>query len=354
MNVKLPSIKRSRSISNSPFETLPEKKCNIKNAICLNKKRDYCKFSRDVKNVMKNNQQILKLYSYHNNKHGEEHGYNVNLQKKNNTLKIIIGDADGWNDKIQCLTMTFYKPNKNFTTFESSKIHQINKGMCGKGSSSNGQKTRVMSGGYILNLANKFNDLLQVKFSKLQDDSKIVVKNCSKNDFDKLISLKIVHLIKYGKTWYEREGGYSLDEKKYYDIVKVVEEQTLSSMLDYALNNFNRDIGESQLNEKNLLKLDKILEKLNVGRNIKMKNLFLRAYSSSTPLSLCEQYILYKMSILVPYRKMAKTNTVSKDEHYNYNKLQQLSTLHVKFSDSTRIGKKKIEIPCNSNSLPPI
>lgn len=359
MTTKFPSIRKTKSVIDSfiPISPSSQTYCNIKNAVCLNRKKDHCKFLRDVKSVMKNNQQIFKLYSYYYTKKKEEHSYKLLFKKKHNNLKIVIGDADGWNDKVKCLTMTFYKPDKYFLTFESSKIHQINKGTCGrKHHRHHDKEKREMSGGYILNLANKLNDLLNVTFSKLQDDSKIIAKDCNldKYNFDQLISLKMIELIKYGKTWYERAGGFSLDDKKYYKLVKIVEQLTLAKTLEYTMNKLNRSLGERpSMRDSDLIKLDKILKKLKVGRNIKMKNLFLKAFSKESPLSLCEQYHLYNMSLLVPYRKLGTED---------YNKLHEFSKLHLEFSDSTRINKKKTLVTCDEkmpiessiNRLPPL
>lgn len=305
--------------------------CNFKNVICLNNDNEYSKMLRDINQVMKKKQiNIIKPYSFYDIKDNIEHQFNIKFQVVDNTLEVIISDADGWNDTIQCLNMTFSKPNDKFTMFEKSKINALNKGKCGKKISS-GKK--ILSGKYILRLANKLNDILNVSISELNDDSKIVI---DKTEYPNM-SLKIIELIKYGKTWYERIGDFVLDDKELYDIAKIVQEQTLSNNIDYVKNNENRDIGEFKLNEENLKKLDIILEKLNVGRNIKMKNLYLKAFSNDSPLSLNEQSELYYYTMLLPSRKRISDDEKSYSKQYNlYNKL---SNLHSHFTPSSRIKK---------------
>ena len=308
------------------------KKCNIKNAVCLNNLKDQKSFLRDVNSVMKKNLQILKNYSYYYLKTDEEYSYNLLFQKVKNNLHITISDGEGWNDKIVCLKLIFCNPNKFFNTFKNSTIEKLNKGNCGKG------KRKIMTGGYILNLANKLNDILNVEYSTLEDDSKIKIKNCDNGEYS--ISLKVIELLKYGKTWYERKGGYSLDDKNIYNLTKQVQDISLSNIINYANTNIYRRISEFKLKKEDVDKLYKILDKLNVGKNIKMKNLYLKAFSKNSNLTLCEQAHLYNMTMLLPIRKIAKENS-NDIIHEKYNILQEFGKEHFNWSKSTRKNKKK-------------
>jgi hypothetical protein len=289
-------------------------------------KGKYDLFFKDVFSVMRNKREISKIYNFYYEKRNEKHSYKLVLKEKNKNLKIFIYNGKSGSEMFKCLTMTFFTPSKIFTQFKYSKIHQINAGECGRG-----KKNRMLSGGYILNLANKLNDLFNVEYCKLNDDSRIVMK-CDDNN--ESMSLKIIELIKYGKTWYEREGGFSLDDKNIYKLTKEVQELVLANILKYATNSMYKDILEFPVKQKDLTKLDKILTKLNVGRDIKMKPLYSSAFTKGSPLTLCEQKHLYDMTLQLPMRKMAKGREGL--EHKGYKILNELSSHHYSFSESTR------------------
>ena len=161
-------------------------------------------------------------------------------------------------------------------------------------------------------MANKLNDILSVDFSRLSDDSKIETK-CG------AISIKMLHLIKYGKTWYEREGNFSLEDKKYYQLAKQIEEISVANLY-------------KNLNDQDILdKMDKLLDKLGVkGRNIKIKNLVIKGFGVNSTLSLCEQKYLYENTLQLPERYL----------NGNFKNLVEFGKLHYSWSSSVRKGKK--------------
>lgn len=308
-------------------------KCNIKNVICLNDKKQQNRFIRNIKSVMKKKEFSLRnSYSFYYNKKDKENSFNITMIRKNNTLYIKIGDAEGWNDKKTCLDMTFSKFDEKKGSFEKSKINLINRGKCGlKGN-------KLLEGSYILNLANKLNDILNVKVSILEDDSKIDIK-C--DDISSSMSLKMINLLKYGKTWYEREGGFKMDDKKLYLLTYFIQEIRVSDIIKYISNKSHRGLGEFEIKDKDIEKLEKVLLKLGVQKNIKLKNLYRKAFDRKSSLNECDQYWLYEMTLMLPTRKIAKQQ---KDkEQKMYKKLQEFSDLHSRFTNSSRKKSNNIK-----------
>lgn len=307
-------------------------KCNIKNVICLNDKKQQSSFIRNVKTVMKKKEVSLRnAYSFYYNKKDKENSFNVSIIRKNNTLYLKISDGQGWDDKVRCLDMIFKKYNEKKGSFEQSKIVLINRGKCGlKGN-------KLLEGSYILNLANKFNEILNVKVSILQDDSKLDIK-CG--NISSTMSLKMINLLKYGKTWYEREGGFKMDNKKLYLLTYFVQDIKVSDIIQFISNKSNRDLGEFEIKDKDIEKLEKVLLKLGVTKNIKLKNLYRKAFIRKSPLNDCDQYWLYQMTLSLPRRKIVEQQ---KDkESKMYKKLQEFSELHSHFTNSSN-KKNKIK-----------
>jgi hypothetical protein len=285
--------------------------CNFKNVVCLNDDKSAGRFIRDIKTVMRKNNKgklVVKPYSYYYKKRSEEHNFILRFNQINQTeLQIEIRGPpktdENKNDRsIVCLKFFFYNPNKYFNKWGKSKIELIGKGNCQEK-----DKEAILSGSFILNLANKLNDILEIKYSFLSDDSK---KKTECGD----ISIKMTHLIKYGQTWYEREGGFSLDEKKYYKLAKQVEELSIA--------NIYKNIKDQSI----INIMDEILLKLDIkGRNIKIKNLLIKGIGRDSPLTLCDQKKLYENTLQLPEKFLA-----------GFDNLREFGKLHTQWSASTR------------------
>jgi len=202
-----------------------------------------------------------------------------------------------------CLKMNFcnkkqHSKYKTMTTFKKSKIELISKGICGYDKK---KKTVNMTGSFVLNLANVLNDILEVDVAILEDDSRLEI--CKSN-----ISLKILNLLKYGKTWYERAGGYSLDDKEIYKRAKLVGDMTVKQLYDTLLEIDNdmlkHDIFDfSKLKGDSIKKVERILDSMGESKRSKVKTIFSKAFDRNSKLKECDQKFLWEHILQLNPRK---------------------------------------------------
>ena len=214
----------------------------------------------------------------------------LDIVDNNKILLISMSSKNG-----HCLRMKFEGLKKHsrlfgFKSFKKSIISQISRDKCGY---DNKNKSVTLNGRYILNFANRLNEIFEVDVSELEDDSKIKV--C-----DNYISLKLLSLLKYGKTWYEREVGFKLDDKEIYKIAEKVGEMTVKKVYD-VLEEIDNDMSKNKeielklkkLTKNNIEKVDKILKKISEGKNSKIRTIFVKAFRKDSGLNECEQQFLW-------------------------------------------------------------
>jgi len=312
-----------------------------KKIINLQKKEDIKLFLIDVKKVYNSKSYLVgKKYSYtfsKNNKK-EKQIFNLNICKKTEGKKLYlemkITDAKNG----VCLTMSFHNKKqhskyKTIITFKKSKIELLNKGKCGYDKK---KKTVDMSGSFVLNLANTLNDILEVDVAILEDDSRLEI--CESN-----VSLKILNLLKYGKTWYERAGGYSLNDKEIYTRAKLVGDMTVKQLYDTLLEIDNdilkHDIFDFSVIKGNTIKkVEKILDSMGESKRTKVKTIFSKAFDRNSKLSECDQKFLWDHILQLNPRKYITKNNSGKykimKDYYKF-----INEAH-RFTPSTRKIKK--------------
>ena len=318
-------------------------KCNKKNTICLNSKKDQKTLLKHVTSIYKSGSSPLSRDKYSffylkNSTTDEEHKFELKvslIKSKEKEVQLMITDNT---KKGYCLKMTFSKFKKHSVSqiyygFNKSYINQIQRGICGY---MNNKKKLTLSGSYILNVVNRLNDIFEVSSSTLRDDSRLEI--C-----DRTVSIKMINLFKYGKTWYERMGEFTLDNKEIYKRTKIVGEMRLSQLYNNLLE-IDNDIMKSDfidfpnLNNQEIEKVSQLLDKINMSKNSKIKNLISKIFERKSPYTECEQLFLWNFILNLKDRKfLAKTN----DEKYKlvkeYYKLQEDRR---KFSKSTRHIKR--------------
>ena len=213
-------------------------------------------------------------------------------------------------------------------SFKNSEISQINKGMCGFDKN---KKKINLTGTYILNLVDTLNKILDVKISELMDDSRIEL--CDSN-----VSLKIINLLKYGKTWYERVG-YTLNDKEIYKRNKEVGELRLSelytTLIDIDDDVFKKEFMDFKLDLKKIQRVETLLQKINMSKNVKIKNVIPEIFKKDTPFNECEQKFLWDSILNLQNRTYIRNTTDPKykliKEYYKYQR--DIYT----FSESTKV-----------------
>ena len=263
----------------------------------------------------------------------QEHIFDLNICKKKSKIQI---DMTQNTKNGVCLKMSFTKQRphpkmKSYYSFSNSKIELINRGVCGY---SNGKKIKIISGSYVLNAANRLNDLLAVKVSKLEDDSRLDV--CNSN-----VSLKMINLLKYGKTWYEREGGFKLNDKEIYKRAKIVGEMRVSELYNTlleidnnALKNSIMDFADRKINPEKIEKVSGLLSKMKMSKNSKIKNLIPKIFSRDSPYKECEQKFLWDFILGLGNRAHIKKS--EKEQYKLIKEYYKLQTDMFLYSKSTR------------------
>ena len=239
-----------------------------------------------------------------------------------------------------CLKMNFcnkktHSKYKTFPTFKKSEIKLLGKGICGYNKK---KKTVNITGSFILNLANTLNDILEVEVSTLEDDSRLEI--CETN-----ISLKILNLLKYGKTWYERAGNYSLNDKEIYKRAKSVGEMTVKQLYD-ALLEIDNDILKQdifdfpKLKTNTIKKIEKILDNIGESKRSKVKTIFKKAFDRKSKIEECDQYFLWEHILLLNPRKyIKKSDNVKYKILKDYYKFQEDNRRYSKSTRKIKNGK---------------
>ena len=281
---------------------------------------------------------ILCSYIFTKNKKKEEQIFDLNICRKKTKMYVRMTEnrPNGF-----CLKMYFdqqrqHPKQKSYYSFKKSKIELINRGECGY---ANTKKSKIISGSFLLNVANHLNDLLYVDMSTLEDDSRLMI--CDSN-----VSIKIINLFKYGKTWYEREGGYKLDDKEIYKRIKIVGEMRVSELYNKLkeidedlLKSSITDITEKKINLEKIKKVSDLLEKIKMSKNSKIKNLIPKIFERNSPFKECEQKFLWDFILGLGSRAHIKKNPEQYKILTDYYKLQGDT---YSFSNSSRKGKKII------------
>jgi len=304
--------------------------------INLLKANDIKLFLIEVKKIFNKKGRVCKIntkYSYTSTKK-EKQIFSLNMCKINGTQKayLEIGIIDNKNGI--CLKMSFHNKRqhskyKTMPVFKKSKIELISKGKCGYDKK---KKIVNMSGSFILNLANTLNDILEVDVAILEDDSRLDL--CNSN-----VSLKILNLLKYGKTWYERAGNYSLDDKEVYKRAKLVGEMTVKQLYDTLLEIDNdllkHDIFDMpRLKGDAIQKVEKILDSIGESKRSKVKTIFNKAFDRNSKLAECDQHFLWEHILqLNPRKYIEKSNDAKYKALKEYYKF---ATEAHYFSPSTR------------------
>ena len=261
-------------------------------------------------------------YVFKKNNKSEKQIFNLNLCKKKENKKCYLEAKITDNKNGICLTMSFHNKKrhskyKSIPVFKKSKIELLSKGKCGYNKK---KKTVDMSGSFVLNLANTLNDILEVDVAVLDDDSRLEL--CEGN-----VSLKILNLLKYGKTWYERAGNYSLNDKEIYIRAKLVGEMTVKQLYDTLLEIDNdilkHDIFDfSKIKGNTIQKVEKILESMDESKRSKIKTVFNKAFDRNSKLKECDQKFLWDHILQLNPRKYIEKSSNGKykilKEYYKF------------------------------------
>ena len=304
--------------------------------INLQKAKDINLFLIEVKKIFnaKKSSCVANIkYSFTSTKK-EKQIFSLNMCKKTEKKKDYLEMRITDNKNGICLVMSFHNKkqhskHKSIPVFKKSKIELLSKGKCGYNKK---KKTVDMSGSFVLNLANTLNDILEVDVAILEDDSRLEL--CNSN-----VSLKILNLLKYGKTWYERAGNYSLDDKETYKRAKIVGEMTVKQLYDILLEIDNdilkHDIFDfTKLKGNTIQQVEKILDSMGESKRSKIKTIFNKAFSRDSKLKECDQHFLWEHILQLNPRKY-----IQKSDDAKYKALKEyykFATEAHYFSPSTR------------------
>ncbi len=193
-----------------------------------------------------------------------------------------------------CLKDEYKNSRDGFYYFKKSEIKQINKGKCSV-KDPNGE----LGGNYLAKLANSINKIFKVEHSTLSDDSSLELAK------DKIIKLKTLKLLQYQKTWYERVIGFKLDNKRIYELAKLVSNIPLSSFLNIVLDEDLREMTELwRLNEKDINSILEILNKVNLNKNSTFGEISRNIFNNFKDISNEEKYIIWDKLISTNYKRV--------------------------------------------------
>lgn len=284
----------------------------LKSTYCLNKSLDQKTLLKYVTAFIDKDNKNKLLYKdfgfYLDNKKNFRFKINIILEKKD--VFLYIFDKKSKKDNLSyCLKLKLsdmYKKN-NVYYFKKSKVENINRGVCGI------KKNAIVvtiDGTYLIKLVKKINKIFNVKTSILDDDARLTV--C-----DQVMKIKLIKLISEGKTWYEKNGGFRLADEKIYKNNEIVQKTPYSYIYDIMKNTqFSMFEGDTMsLDEKELDKTLKILEKYNLTEKDSMKKIIKRLFDSkNTDVKNCDKAHVYKYVLDLPKRNIAYKN---KDDKYN-------------------------------------
>ena len=161
-----------------------------------------------------------------------------------------------------------------------------------------------MNGKFIVQLAENINKIFKVKTSKLLDDSRLPI--CLENsDNTAVVSLKTIKLLQIGKTWYEKEAGFKLEDTKQYELAKKVQKIPLSSFLNIATNSNLHTMTESYINStedlksiKQIERIETILKKVNLSKESTFQEIARNIFDFSNPeIKNCEKLEIWRTII---------------------------------------------------------
>ena len=247
--------------------------------------------------------------------------------------------------------------------FEESYVHGIYKRKCGI---SNIKKVEsiMMPGKFIVKLVDKINKLFKVKTSKLLDDSRLPI--CLENTNNSpIISLKTLKLLQNGQTWYEKEGGFKLNNDEIYEAVKKVQTIPLSSFLNIATHPDIHSVGESYINytegiesKQQIERIETILKKINLSRESTFQEIAINIFNNKEEISNCEKLEIWEKIISnnLKRKKVETTNEIpffwklqpSMKDVENYKLLMKWWDIGFGLEYSTKIYEYPIERPITS------
>ena len=244
------------------------------------------------------------------------------------------------------------KNKKRQYFFTESYIHGIYKHKC---------SNPIMNGKFIVQLAEKLNEIFKVKTSKLLDDSRLPI--CLENTDNKaIISFKTIKLLQNGQTWYEKESGFKLNNIKIYEAVKKVQNIPLSSLLNIVTNSNLHTMTENYLNSKEGIKstkqierIETILKKADLSRESTFQEIATNIFNKKE-INDCEKLEIWK-TIISNNLKRKKVKTIneiptwwkpqpSQKDIENYKLLMDWWNIGFSMEYSTK--KYPIEIPKKS------
>lgn len=269
-----------------------------KNTYCLNNKEGKKILLDYVNNTFKGkNSTSFKNYSFYLNDNSN-HEFKINCSYKkdiDDKKKLYLNIYS--NEKKYCLKYELKNKKKHskyslYFGFKKSFIHNINKNLCGVKK----KKYEMLSGTYILKLVEKIDKLFEVEISELDDDSRIELCGSSATH------LKIIKLMEYGQTWYEKEGGYKLKNKEIYKLTEEIRKIKLNYLYnDIYENDFNRELLEFKLKKEDIEKTIEILKKVKLNLNNTLKDI--SKIFKSTIIDECEKLHIWENVYSLPKRK---------------------------------------------------
>lgn len=296
----------------------------VKNTYCLNKSFDQKVLLKYITANIDNDSKNKLLY--------KDFGFNLD-DKKNMKFKITpivekkyvilyILDKKSKKDALKyCLKLTLknmYKKDKYYY-FKKSKIDSINRGVCALNKKN--VITETMDGTYLVKLVDKINKIFKVETSSLDDDATLEICDV------KNVKIKIIKLLTEGKTWYEKTGGFRLEDEKIYKDNEIVRNLKYSYLYDifktYKFDFFSyRD--DQPINEKKLDKTLEILKKYNLSKDNTIKEITTKFFDSkSKNIEACDKAHIYEYVIDLPKRATAYHKKDDKDldnyrTYYNF------------------------------------
>jgi len=272
------TIDSGQNLSQRKFGFYWSKCCKVNSSIVNKRFRIYIKNIKDSNN--KTTSVLLRIFHYP-----------LNKKKKNNKL---------------CLKMELKTPIQmsGYYSFKTSYIHNINKGPCGI------NKTEL-KGPSLIRIADKINKIFKVESSSLEDDSRLDM--CNTN-----MVLKTIKLLQYGKTWYEREAGFILDEPEIYELCKIVRKSKLSILFEVIRQDIVEQIS-SEYNatkdkyEPEIKKLENLLKIENLTLNNTYQQVFKKAIHPTSKLTDCQKIEVYNILFSNWDRKKVLNNKIPED-----------------------------------------
>ena len=228
---------------------------------------------------------ILNIYHYPRNE--------INFTKNKVCLRLEL-----------ITPISILKDDKQYYFFETSKILNVNRGPCGINLKN---EKSYLEGAYIVHIADKINRIFRVKSSELFDISYLTM--CEKD-----ISLKIIKLLQYGKTWYERIAEFKLIDQKIYELTEKVRNIKLSTLFNIITDESLHTLGEHHLNYSSEIKeLNKLLLTINLTNDNTFGQIFEKVFNQNSKLLDCEKIRIWDIIFptFKPYRRTVIKNTLS-------------------------------------------